>query len=138
MSYLDIKPLHFAISVPDLEASVKWYEDMLGFTFVKNVDIPVLPCRIAFIRKGDFEIEIFEHRETIPMDEARKNPNTDNQTQGNKHMAFYCPDVPALAEALKAKGVEVIIGPQQVEDTTMCFIRDNSDIIIEFIGPLAQ
>ena len=137
MSYLDIKPLHYAISVPDLGASRRWYEEMLGFTFVKNVDIPALPCKIAFLRKGDFELEIFEHREPLPMDDARKHPNTDNQTAGNKHMAFYCPDVRALADALKSKGVEIIVGPQPVEDTCMCFIRDNSGIIIEFIGPLA-
>ena len=137
MSYKDIKPLHVAISVADLDASVSWYREMLGFAFVKNVDIPVLPCKIAFIRKGDFEIELFEHRETIAQPEARMHPNTDNQTQGTKHMCFYSPDVPALLAELKGKGVEVIIGPQQIEDTMMGFIRDNSGIIIEFIGPLA-
>lgn len=138
MSYKDIKPLHVAISVPDINASVKWYSDMLGFSFDRNVDIPGLPFKIAFIKKGDFEIEIFQHINTIAMPPERLHPNTDNQTQGTKHMCFYSTNVSALLSELKAKGVDVIIGPQQIEDTVMGFIRDNSGNCIEFIGPLSE
>ena len=132
----DIRPLHVAISVADIDASVKWYSDMLGFRFDRRVDIPQLPFKIVFIRNGAFEIEIFQHRETIAIPPERMNPNTDNQTQGTKHMCFYCEDVQGLLSELKEKGVEIIIGPQQIEDTMMGFIRDNSGICIEFIGPL--
>jgi len=138
MSYKDIKPLHFAISVENISESVKWYEEMLGFEFSRNVAIPGLPFKIAFIKKGDFEIEIFQHDNTINLPDERKHPNTDNQTQGNKHMCFYSPDVEGLLNELKSKGVDVIIGPNRVEDTTMGFIRDNNGIIIEFIGPASK
>lgn len=136
MGSKDIKPLHVAISVADIDATVNWYREMLGFSYDRSVDIPGLPFKIVFIKNGDFEIEIFQHKDTIAMPPERRHPNTDNQTQGTKHMCFSCPDVNGLLTELKSKGVEVIIGPQQIEDTMMGFIRDNNGICIEFIGPL--
>ena len=37
---MDIRPDHAGISVGDLEASIAWYRDMLGFELVRVVDIP--------------------------------------------------------------------------------------------------
>lgn len=136
MENKSIKPLHVAISVADIDATVKWYGEMLGFSYDRSVDIPGLPFKIVFIRNGDFEIEVFQHKNTVAMPSERLNPNTDNQTQGTKHMCFYYPDVKGLLTELKSKGVEIIIGPQQIENTMMGFIRDNNGICIEFIGPL--
>lgn len=138
MDCYDIKPLHVAISVQNLDATVKWYEDILGFTFKDLVQVPGLPCKIAFLKKGDFEMEIFEHEATLPLPQERLNPNTDNQTQGTKHICYYCPDVPALLADLRSRNVDVIMGPRRIGETTMGFIRDNNGITIEFIGPAAE
>ena len=53
-------PHHCGISVPDLEASITWYRDMLGFSVVKRLTLDVLPAKIAFMKHGDFYIELFQ------------------------------------------------------------------------------
>ncbi len=35
-------PHHCGISVPDLEASVAWYRDMLGFSVVKRLTLKLV------------------------------------------------------------------------------------------------
>ena len=43
----------------DLEASIAWYGEMLGFTVDRIVDIPEDTGRLALIRNGDFMLELF-------------------------------------------------------------------------------
>ena len=54
-----LRPDHAGISVADLEASIAWYGEMLGFTVDRIVDIPEDTGRLALIRNGDFLLELF-------------------------------------------------------------------------------
>ena len=45
-----IKALHTGISVTDMERSLVWYRDVLGFEKVKDDYAPPLGARICFIR----------------------------------------------------------------------------------------
>ena len=54
---------HFGISVPDLDAALAWYERLLGFTLEQRLFIEKIPAHIAFVRRGDFRIEIFQVEE---------------------------------------------------------------------------
>lgn len=135
MSKVNIKPLHVGISVANLDETLAWYEEYLGFEFIKRFYLPPAKSEIAFVRNGEFEIEFFQHDESIALPEDRLSPNTDAKTQGTKHICFRHDDVETLLNELKAKGVEVIIGPQIIDGTVMGFIRDNNGTIIEFIQP---
>jgi len=42
-----LMPHHCGISVPDLEASIAWYRDMLGFFVEKRLTLDVVPAKIA-------------------------------------------------------------------------------------------
>lgn len=135
MEGLQIHPLHVGISVKDAIESVAWYREMLGFELVSSAYMPPLKSLVIFIRNGDFEIELFQHDETIAIPAERLMPNSDIQTQGTKHICFAHSDVVGLLTDLKKKGVDVVLGPQQIEDTIMGFIRDNNGTLIEFIQP---
>jgi len=50
---MNIRPDHAGISVADLEASVAWYDDVLGFTVDRIVDVPGDAGRVALIRNGN-------------------------------------------------------------------------------------
>ena len=51
MSKHIIKVLHVGISVSDMERSLKWYKDVMGFEEVlKDFYAPPLGARIVFIR----------------------------------------------------------------------------------------
>lgn len=135
MSYL--RPLHAGISVANIEESIKWYQDVLDFELLWVKDVPPLNCTLGFIKHGDFEIELFQHNETIALPSERREPNSDIQTQGTKHIAFETMDIESLFNKFKEKNVDIVFGPvlQPLDGKTMGFIRDNNGTLLEFIQP---
>jgi methylmalonyl-CoA/ethylmalonyl-CoA epimerase len=128
-----LKPHHCGISVPDLEASIIWYHDMLGFSLEQRGFIESANAKIAFIKNGDFSIELFEVAGAESMPVSRRYPNQDIATHGTKHIAFEVQDIRKLIDTLKQKGVEVAMDIFKMENTLAAFIRDNSGVLIEFI-----
>ncbi len=117
----------------DLDASVAWYGEMLGFTVDRVVDIPEDTGRLALIRKGDFLLELFCIEGTAPLPEERRHPTTDLRTQGVKHVAYAVNDVRALMDRLKSKGVDVVWDVVEHDGIWCAFVRDNSGNIVEFV-----
>jgi methylmalonyl-CoA/ethylmalonyl-CoA epimerase len=128
-----LKPLHCGISVANMQESIAWYTKMLGFELLSRKEIDMLNCEVAFLRMGDFEIELFRHHNTLPLPPDRREPNKDIQTQGIKHICYAVEDIATLLTDLRAKGVDVVFGPNQMEGTLIGFIRDNTGNLIEFI-----
>lgn len=129
MSY---KVLHVGISVGNMEESLKWYEENLGFKLVKDDYIPPLGARICFIQNGDFQLELFKYDDPKPIPADRLTPNTDLQTIGTKHVAFEVPDMKAIKEKFLANGVD-IAHEVMMEGNNVMFVRDNSGVLIELI-----
>jgi methylmalonyl-CoA/ethylmalonyl-CoA epimerase len=130
---LVVRPLHVGISVPDIEASIAWYEAMLDFKLVFDQYIDKIPARIAFIKHGDFSIELFEVEGADPLPADRRVPNLDIRTHGTKHIAYAVDDLTALMKTLKSKGVDVAMDIFPMENDLVAFIRDNSGNLIELI-----
>ncbi|MGI5858721.1 MAG: VOC family protein [Tepidanaerobacteraceae bacterium] len=139
MKKVYLKPLHISMSVKNLDESIKWYEKHLNFELVFSMYLAQHHAKLAFMRHGDFEIEMFEHDESKPIPPERLDPHEDQKTQGTKHIAFLVEDVDEIAERLKGEGVEIAIGPKFMENKELgvkeriCFIRDLNGIAIEFI-----
>jgi methylmalonyl-CoA/ethylmalonyl-CoA epimerase len=128
-----IKPLHAGISVPDMDASIAWYEQMLGFRLVSDKYFEQLPARIAFLELGGFSIELFEVQDAAPLPDDRRVPNLDIRTHGIKHVAYDVQDLPGLMDNLKAKGVDVAMDTFAMEGDLVAFIRDNTGNLLELI-----
>lgn len=126
-------PHHCGISVPDLEASIAWYRDLLGFSVEKCLTIDAISARIAFMKHGDFYIELFETKGAAPLPEGRRYPDRDIQTHGTKHLAFAVQDVHNFIDALKKRGVDIAMDVSMMEDKAMAFIRDNAGNLIEIV-----
>lgn len=131
---MKLKPLHAGISVADMDESIRWYGDVLGFEFVRLDEVEQLGAKIAFLRHGDFEIELFEHRDRRPVPDDRRHPDTDMVTQGTKHIAFAVADFEDAVARLRQKGVDFAKEPFEMTGTPVCFIRDPSGTVIELIG----
>lgn len=129
----DFRINHVGISVANLEESVDWYVDKLGFELVapinRNSDSAM---NIARIRHGDFTIELFEIQGAAPLPEYRRDPSADLRVHGLAHFAFQVDDVVAAQAALKAKGVNIVL-PLSENRNYFFFVNDNSGNSFEFI-----
>ena len=129
---IHITPHHVGISVADLEASIAWYEHILGFVVEQRVEIASIPAKIAFLKRDHFRIELFEVAGAAPLPEERRMPNLDLRTLGTKHLAFSVEDVPALMHELKRRGADVAM-EANIQGNPVAFVRDNTGNLIEFV-----
>jgi methylmalonyl-CoA/ethylmalonyl-CoA epimerase len=129
---LELKHHHGGISVPDIEASIRWFADVLEFEVESRFEIAAIPAKVAMLRRGALRVELFEVVGASDLPEERRQPNTDLRTHGNKHLAFAIKDADAAAEELKKRGADVVfVG--HFEFGANVFIRDNAGNLIEFV-----
>ncbi len=131
-----LKPHHVGISVANLDESIAWYQKHLGFELLWRNDFPMIHTKIAFLRHGNFDIELFEHDDSKPLADYRKQPLTDMQHQGTKHICFVMENgLEMLHEGFVTEGVDIAMSLRESppKDALMCFIRDNTGNLIEII-----
>ena len=128
----DYRADHVCLSVPDLDASIAWYGEVLGFEVESRFQVAAVPADGAMLRRGDFRDELFAAEGTIPLPEARRHVFDDLRTHGAKHLALQVDDLAAVVAVLKAHGVDFAKEmAQHSPDRAFAFIRDNSGNLIE-------
>ena len=128
----ELKPHHVAINVADIDASVKWYSDILGFSVTNRNFIPNSIFKSALLKKGDFYLELFQHEKILPRPVESNVSYAGPETIGFRQIAFTVSDPQKLTEILKKKGVEIT---RERPDGTAQFIHDNSGNVLEFMPP---
>jgi methylmalonyl-CoA/ethylmalonyl-CoA epimerase len=129
---LDFKHHHGGLSVPDIEASIRWWHDVLDFTVERRFDIAAIPAKVAMLRNGNLRIELFEVAGARPLPDERRKANTDLKTHGNKHVAFAVRNVDEFAQQLRERNVDIeFVGHFPHGDNI--FIRDNAGNLVEFV-----
>lgn len=134
-----LKPLHISHSVRDLDEAIAFYAKHLDFELVFKMRLEAHQKWLAFMKHGDFELELFQKDGSTPVPAERLHPHEDQKVQGAKHIAFLVDDVDALASRLKSEGVVIAIEPTIMENKEknvkekICFFRDPSGINIEII-----
>ena len=131
----DLSFHHIGISVANLEESIAWYKEMLGFEEVMRMDqgVTIEKMIIGHIKRGNCYIELFQVAGAKPLPEYRRDPNADLAVHGLKHFGLQVDDVHAAVKELKAKGVEVAMEPIDTPGAAFAFIRDNSGNAFELI-----
>ena len=127
-----LKHHHGGISVPDLEASIAWYRQVLGFEVERRFDIPAIPAKVALMRRDELRIEIFEVPGASPLPEERRHPDRDAHTHGNKHIAFAVQNIEPMAAELNERGADVVF-VMRASFGANIFIRDNAGNLLEFV-----
>jgi catechol 2,3-dioxygenase-like lactoylglutathione lyase family enzyme len=128
---------HTAISVSNLDVSVRFYTEILGFTCDRVIDIPDGNGKIALLKKSDFTIEMFQFTDAVPLTDNDKRLIDDLKKIGVKHIALRVKDVRAMATYLKGHSVEFINEPVKgARGYYRFFIKDPDGIPLEFTeGP---
>ena len=95
---------HIAIAVKDLEASISFYENVLGFQLQerRRTEGKATAMISAVMKAGPVTVVLLEG--TSP--ESQVTRYVEHYGPGVQHIAFGVEDLPALAEELKAAGLE--------------------------------
>ena len=144
---------HTGLSTPDLERTVRFYCDLLGFEELTRFTMPpgspgmdemlALPgvgFRAALLRLGRTMIEVFEFSDPEPVRAPARRPVCDH---GLTHLCLQVDDLKAEYERLSAAGMVFHCAPQAGSGATFVYGRDpdgNAIELIEFEGadnPLA-
>lgn len=133
-----LSPHHVALSVPNLEETIQWYQNKLGFTATLRRELPQFSTRQAFLELNGFRIEVFERKNSTRTQASPANVPDDLLTQGYKHIAFTVDDIDAIATELKQRNVEVALEPVVDKELKLklCFIKDNNGNLIELVQEL--
>ncbi len=128
-----LRPQHVALSVSDLEESVRWYQEKLGFTRVIRRAFPAIATRAANLELNGFQIELFQRDHSQQPFQPPANVPDDLLGQGYKHIGFIVDDLDAAIAELNRRGVPLVDQPTRVEalGLRLCFIRDNNGYLIE-------
>lgn len=126
---------HVGISVANLDESIDWYKEMLGFEEVTRMEqgATIKEMKIGHIRRGNCYIELFQVAGAKPLPEYRRDPNADLAVHGLAHFGLQVDNLKEALEELKAKGVEVAMEPIDTPGVAFVFIRDNSGNAFELI-----
>src|SRR4051812_25015324 len=116
---------HVGITVKDLEASIRFYHDVLGLGFVNEpspwfdgaelggaVGVPGAALRQVSLKVGDTTLELLEYRN--PPTETER-PLLSNNI-GASHVAFPVDDIHATKAELEAKGIVFYSGVNVVDE----------------------
>jgi len=123
---------HGAISVPDLEAAISWYGEVLGFQLERRFSVDKAGARAAFVKRDKLRFEIFEVAGASSLPEERRSPQGDLRTHGNKHVAFRVSDFEAFLAEMTAHGTQIVMIIRE-EFGKGFFIRDCAGNLIEFV-----
>ena len=101
-----------AIVVPDLDSTISWYQQHLGFRKDETMSFPRV--RIAFLRTSGLRLEVVEDKRAFTRAAMQKQiaemEGLDNPMVGIAKLGFCLNDFDASATRLKSEGVKFQIG----------------------------
>ena len=140
-------PSHIGICVSDLDRSLRFYCDGLGFEVAERyeLDSEHLPGldrslevrgrrrpHVADVQRGDLRIELlaFDEPGVVGAPSQRRNQ------LGLTHLCFYVDDVDAAAERMLERGALVLEGRAPTSAPTSVFLMDPDGVRIELMRVL--
>ena len=124
---------HVSLRVPDYDAALSWYRNILGLELIREWTDPELPgLQLCTLALGGTNLEIIGNGEPAP-----RNPVTDIPSHmgqmGVVHLCLVVDDLEESMSVLRERGVEELAGPVAVPalNMTLFLIKDASGNAIE-------
>jgi methylmalonyl-CoA/ethylmalonyl-CoA epimerase len=133
----DAKPYWAAISVADVDASARWYQDKLHFTVTRRMELPEHQLRIAFLDLAGFTLELVEFRDSVSLATVQARipeVTARDKLQGFLKLGFLVEDVDRLAAELERSGVSLLMEPTDDKPPGLRFflVEDNAGNVLQF------
>jgi lactoylglutathione lyase len=121
--------LHTMLRVRNLDASLKFYCDVLGMRLLRKHDFPEGKFTLAFVG--------FEDESAATVLELTHNWDVDNYELGDAygHIAISVDDVYAACDRVRERGGKVVreAGPMKGGKTVLAFVEDPDGYKIELL-----
>jgi catechol 2,3-dioxygenase-like lactoylglutathione lyase family enzyme len=125
----------FALSVPDLDASIQWYTEKLGLHIVMR---PPKEDRaeVAVLEGNGLIVELLQLTDAKPFSQAAPGTSANYLVHGFFKAGIVVEDYDAALEALRARGAEIAMGPFPARpgQRANVIVRDNAGNLIQFIA----
>jgi catechol 2,3-dioxygenase-like lactoylglutathione lyase family enzyme len=112
----DIAFNNIALVVTDMDRSVAWYQDVLGFEVVSTTYFDPIKAKVTFMRAAGLSIELLAPEDVTTIPELYVDPPAHAGYAGYKALVFDVADLPAFTDSLHAKGVTVVWANQPLND----------------------
>jgi glyoxylase I family protein len=127
---------HIGIMTNDLEKSVKFYTDVLGFSIATKMEMAEAGLSVVFVEKAGSKIELMEYR----------GKNAPKRSKGveieigrhsipiNDHISFSTDNIEGTVTEFKEKGVIFNMEPMELEGgMKLASFKDPDGVLIELI-----
>ena len=134
---------HTAISNSDIERSLQFYRDLLGFKEVfsskwdigtettdKIVGLKDSSARVVMLRAGNACVELFQYATPEPKPGDMNRPVCDH---GITHLCLQVADIDAEYARLKAAGMRFHCPPQDIGGLRATYGRDPDGNVVELL-----
>ncbi|OGO26070.1 MAG: methylmalonyl-CoA epimerase [Chloroflexi bacterium RBG_16_54_11] len=95
---------HIAVLVEDIDASLKFWQELLGMQPSHISDMPAEAARIAFLPVGEREIELVQPTTS----DSGLRRYLEKHGTGMHHLCLEVDDLPGMLLRLKSAGVQLI------------------------------
>lgn len=118
---------HGAFRVSNLENSVKFYTEKLGFTFLFQNESPEHHEKYAFLSYNGARLELIETTNAVYHPTQPEKPYC-------PHLCFETDDIDGVIAMLKENGIELLDGPNEIPGSEKWLYFTDPDLnVLEYI-----
>ncbi|MCK5460075.1 VOC family protein [Candidatus Parcubacteria bacterium] len=118
---------HIAITVNNLNESLKFYQDFFGFQLVKKFKKKEMKAEFALIKSGDYLIELWEFMDM----KLNSDDLSDLKIRGIRHIAFAVENIDKVVSEFKNKGLDISEPKMGIAGHRFSFTNDPNGISLE-------
>jgi catechol 2,3-dioxygenase-like lactoylglutathione lyase family enzyme len=128
----------FALTVPDIDASARWYSEKLGLAVTMR-DTGPDKTRVVVLEGGGLIVELIQ-RPDAGREKSPAAKGDDLPARGFFKGGAIVTDFDRTLATLRARGVEIAFGPYpaKADQRANVIIRDNAGNLIQFFGKYAE
>ena len=127
----------FALSVADLDASTRWYTEKLGLKVIRQMPhTDATRSSMALLQGGGLTVELVRQDDAQPLGKLLPAGRGTLYVYGIFKVGVVVNDFDRTLAALRARGVEVAIGPfpKRPGQPANVILRDNAGNLLQVFG----
>ena len=118
---------HGAFRVSNLESSIKFYTEKLGFTFLFQNTSPEHHEKYAFLEYNGARLELIDTTDAVYQPKMPEKPYC-------PHLCFETDDMDGVIDMLKENGIELLDGPNEIPGSEKwLYFTDPDYNVLEYI-----